>query len=103
MKVVYPVTITTEQQKINACFRLDQLLREKSGVVLAKFRAGEITEAEWKSYFNDTFEPSNTAIHQEISKNVATIKTGTYWEDEILRLAHNEMGTKFRAGEITEA
>ena len=103
MKLIYPLTATTEASKLSVCFRLDQLLREDSGVMLFKFKAGEITEAEWKAYLKNTFEPSSTAIHQEIGKNIATIKTGAYAQDEALRLAHNVMGAKFQVGEITEA
>ena len=79
MKVVYPVTVITEASRLSVCFRLDGLLLIEHNAMGAKFRAGLITEIEWKVYLKDTFEPQSQAIHFEINKNREIASKSTYW------------------------
>jgi len=79
MKVVYPVTATTEASKLSFCYRLDGLLRLEHNDMGAKFMSGQITEVEWLDYLKNTFELQSQAIHFEINKNREIASKSTYW------------------------
>jgi len=76
-----PASRTRWADRLAFALAAREKLRRAHNAMGARFRAGEITRAEWDAYISD-WDEKNTAV---------------------LRRAHNAMGARFRAGEITRA
>lgn len=58
----YPVEVKTDQDKLEFTLRAKEILRLEHNVMGDKFRNGEISELEWKAYWDNDFFPKNQII-----------------------------------------
>lgn len=79
MIVKYPDTATTEASRLSVCYKLQELLRLEHNEMGAKYRAGEITKAEYTDYLKNVFEPTFKTIDREANINRELAEKGTLW------------------------
>jgi hypothetical protein len=57
----------TDEDKIKSLYRTLELLRLEHNKKGADFRKGKITEAEWKDYVKNSFEPRNQKLFEKLN------------------------------------
>jgi len=63
-----PKDCITNLDKVEFWHIADEKLRLEHNAVGARFRAGELTRAQWRAYVRDEFEPRSKKIHLKLNK-----------------------------------
>jgi hypothetical protein len=84
MKVNFPLECTTEASEMSFCYRAQELLRIQHNAMGAEFKAGRITQAEWKVYLA-VFEEKSEAIIAALLAARQTAKSGEFWTPDLER------------------
>lgn len=79
MIVKYPPAAISEASRLSVCYKLQELLRLEHNEMSVKYRAGEITKAEYTSYLKDVFEPTFKTIDREANINRELTEKSTFW------------------------
>ena len=66
--IKYPAQVDTDLEKIEFSSRAEELLRLEHNIMGAKFRDGEITEAQWTNYLSNDFVPKSRKISGEVAR-----------------------------------
>jgi len=66
LNLTYPPAADNNFKKYYICYRLQEKLRLIHNNWGAKFRNGEITEAEWHEFLDTWFEPRSKLVIEEI-------------------------------------
>ncbi len=74
-ELIYPSALMTTEQKLDFCILAQEKLRLEHNSMGAQFKAGKITQQQWDDYRNNTFEPMNVLICQNIQEQQANLKS----------------------------
>lgn len=64
--MVYPAAVDNNFKKYYVCYRLQQKLQDVHNTWGAKYRNGEITEAEWNQFKDEWYNPRSELVIAEI-------------------------------------
>lgn len=72
VSIKYPITVKSNVDRYAYLYRLQELLRLKHNV-----KGKELTEAQWKKYETNDFDPKSSLISAEICKYRELLKKDT--------------------------
>lgn len=93
MKVLkFPTGCNNAEKRFGFSSRAKELVRLEHNAMGLKFREGEITKAEWRTYLADNFEPKSIAIQDALREQKKIAGSSTIWNVDLSRDIQDDQG-----------
>jgi hypothetical protein len=79
MAIKYPITCTTNTDKIEFCYIAQETLRLEHNAKGQDYKDGKLTEKEWKDYKDGDFRAKTHLISTEMLVQKEALKKSTKW------------------------
>ena len=79
-KLKYPVSATTTNEKLEFCYIAQEKLRLEHNAKGKDHKDGKISDAEWKAYLKNEFDPKQSLIIRDLVMQKNKLRKSTKYE-----------------------